>query len=181
MWGKLQRCPGGGGRSAPVSDLEPHARGVSDLGWARGHIADAIKTRGRSRTVTSLPRRRPWRRRAVGNIRGPRARDEKPPTHIYLQGPTENREGPLTRVTSAAHISREGHSDSGLSVEVRIRHWRCRATCMPDDNRFVDVLKSVGPKPHFYIGCTSEVQARLADRNAGRSTTPPGIVPGSAT
>jgi len=40
---------------------------------------------------------------------------------------------------------------------------------MPEDKRFVYLLKSVGPKPHFYVGCTADVQARLADHNAGRS------------
>ena len=38
---------------------------------------------------------------------------------------------------------------------------------MPDDKRFVYVLKSAAPKPHFYIGLTSNVLARLADHNAG--------------
>jgi predicted GIY-YIG superfamily endonuclease len=38
---------------------------------------------------------------------------------------------------------------------------------MPD-KRFVYVLKSADPKPHFYIGLTSDVLARLADHNAGR-------------
>jgi putative endonuclease len=39
---------------------------------------------------------------------------------------------------------------------------------MPGDKRFVYVLKSVGPNPHFYVGGTSDVPARLADHNAGR-------------
>ena len=38
---------------------------------------------------------------------------------------------------------------------------------MPD-KRFVYVLKSADPKPHFYIGLTHDVRARLADHNAGR-------------
>jgi putative endonuclease len=39
---------------------------------------------------------------------------------------------------------------------------------MPGDKRFVCVLKSADPKPHFYVGRTSNVRARLADHNAGR-------------
>ncbi len=38
---------------------------------------------------------------------------------------------------------------------------------MPEDRRFVYVLKSADAKPHFYIGLTSDVLARLADHNAG--------------
>ena len=32
----------------------------------------------------------------------------------------------------------------------------------------VYVLKNTDPTPHFYVGVTSDVQARLADHNAGR-------------
>ena len=39
---------------------------------------------------------------------------------------------------------------------------------MPEDRRFVYVLKSADSKPHFYIGLTSDVLARLDDHNAGR-------------
>ena len=39
---------------------------------------------------------------------------------------------------------------------------------MPEDTRFVYVLKSADQKPHFYVGRTSDVRARLADHNAGR-------------
>ena len=39
---------------------------------------------------------------------------------------------------------------------------------MPEDKRFVYVLKGSGCEPHFYVGRTSEVLARLADHNAGR-------------
>ena len=39
---------------------------------------------------------------------------------------------------------------------------------MPEDKRFVYVLKSGDPKTHFYIGLTSDVCARLAEHNAGR-------------
>ena len=39
---------------------------------------------------------------------------------------------------------------------------------MPEDKRFVYVLKSANPKDHYYIGLTSDVRARLADHNAGR-------------
>ena len=34
--------------------------------------------------------------------------------------------------------------------------------------RFVYVLKNADCEPHFYIGVTSDVRARLADHNAGR-------------
>ena len=39
---------------------------------------------------------------------------------------------------------------------------------MTEDKRFVYVLKSPDPEPHFYIGLTSDVPARVADHNAGR-------------
>jgi len=39
---------------------------------------------------------------------------------------------------------------------------------MPEDKRFVYVLKNAAAKPRFYVGCTSDVAARLADHNAGR-------------
>jgi putative endonuclease len=39
---------------------------------------------------------------------------------------------------------------------------------MPEDKRFVSVLKSADPKSHFYVGRTSDVRSRLADHNAGR-------------
>ncbi len=39
---------------------------------------------------------------------------------------------------------------------------------MPEDRRFVYVLKSGDSTPHFYVGLTSDVLARLADHNAGR-------------
>ena len=39
---------------------------------------------------------------------------------------------------------------------------------MPDDKRFVYVLTSADPKPHFYVGHTHDVRGRLADHNAGR-------------
>ena len=39
---------------------------------------------------------------------------------------------------------------------------------MPDDKRFVYVLKNAGPKLHYYVGRTSDVRSRLADHNAGR-------------
>jgi putative endonuclease len=39
---------------------------------------------------------------------------------------------------------------------------------MPEDKRFVYVLKSADSKPHFHIGLTSDVRARLADHSAGR-------------
>ena len=39
---------------------------------------------------------------------------------------------------------------------------------VPEDKRFVYVLKGTGSEPHFYVGRTSEVRARLAAHNAGR-------------
>jgi predicted GIY-YIG superfamily endonuclease len=39
---------------------------------------------------------------------------------------------------------------------------------MPEGKRFVYILKSADFKPHFYIGLTSDVRARLADHTAGR-------------
>ena len=39
---------------------------------------------------------------------------------------------------------------------------------MPEDRRFVYVLKSADSTPHFYVGLTSDALARVADHNAGR-------------
>ena len=39
---------------------------------------------------------------------------------------------------------------------------------MPEDKRFVYILKSGDLTPHFYVGRTSDVHARLANHNAGR-------------
>ena len=39
---------------------------------------------------------------------------------------------------------------------------------MADDKRFVYVLRNADQDAHFYIGLTSDVNARLADHNAGR-------------
>ena len=39
---------------------------------------------------------------------------------------------------------------------------------MAGDKRFVYVLKNADQSPHFYVGLTSDVNARLADHNAGR-------------
>jgi hypothetical protein len=67
----------------------PCKRGVSDLGCGRGH------DRKRGQTSWSLTPRSPrcaamtLGRRAVGSTRRPRVRDEKPPSHTYLQRPTE--------------------------------------------------------------------------------------------
>lgn len=38
---------------------------------------------------------------------------------------------------------------------------------MAGDKRFVYVLKSADSSPHFYVGLTSDVKARLSDHNAG--------------
>ena len=39
---------------------------------------------------------------------------------------------------------------------------------MPEQKRFVYVLKSGDSKAHFYVGVTSDVRARLCDHNDGR-------------
>ena len=39
---------------------------------------------------------------------------------------------------------------------------------MTKDKRFVYVLESAGPTPHFYVGLTCDARARLADHNTGR-------------
>ena len=39
---------------------------------------------------------------------------------------------------------------------------------MAADRRFVYVLKNAEAVPHFYVGLTSDVTARVADHNAGR-------------
>ena len=39
---------------------------------------------------------------------------------------------------------------------------------MAGDKRFVYVLRNADQDPHFYVGLTSEVNARLADHNTGR-------------
>jgi putative endonuclease len=36
------------------------------------------------------------------------------------------------------------------------------------NKRFVYVLRNADQNPHFYVGLTSDVNARLADHNAGR-------------
>ena len=38
---------------------------------------------------------------------------------------------------------------------------------MPRDKRFVYVLKNTDDAPHFYVGLTSDVKARLVGHNAG--------------
>ena len=48
------------------------------------------------------------------------------------------------------------------------QHQRCPALWMPQDRRFVYVLKSSNPRVHHYVGLTHDVPARLADHNAGR-------------
>lgn len=39
---------------------------------------------------------------------------------------------------------------------------------MSEDKRFVYVLKNAEQKPKFYIGLSSDVDARLSDHNMGR-------------
>ena len=48
------------------------------------------------------------------------------------------------------------------------RHLACLFLSVAGDRRFVYVLKSADGDPHFYIGLTSDVRARLSDHNAGR-------------
>ena len=45
---------------------------------------------------------------------------------------------------------------------------RCLWPEMPEQKRFVYVLKSGDSKAHFYVGLTSDVRARLSDHNDGR-------------
>jgi predicted GIY-YIG superfamily endonuclease len=51
---------------------------------------------------------------------------------------------------------------------VMVRHLACRESCMHGPKRFVYVLKNEDHTPHFYVGLTSDVSARIADHNAGR-------------
>ena len=39
---------------------------------------------------------------------------------------------------------------------------------MPDEKRFVYVVKNAAPIPRFYVGLTADVRERLEDHNAGR-------------
>jgi predicted GIY-YIG superfamily endonuclease len=39
---------------------------------------------------------------------------------------------------------------------------------MAGDKRFVYILRNSNQSPRFYVGLTSDVNARLADHNAGR-------------
>ena len=41
---------------------------------------------------------------------------------------------------------------------------------MATDRRFVYVLRNIDQAPRFYVGLTSNVNARLMDHNAGRCT-----------
>ena len=54
-------------------------------------------------------------------------------------------------------------------------------TSAPEDKRFVYVLKSADPKPHFYVGDTHDVRGRLADHNAGRCPHTARYRPGTCT
>jgi predicted GIY-YIG superfamily endonuclease len=44
---------------------------------------------------------------------------------------------------------------------------------MAGDKRFVYVLKNADRDPHYYVGLTSDVDARLADHNAAAVRTRP--------
>jgi predicted GIY-YIG superfamily endonuclease len=39
---------------------------------------------------------------------------------------------------------------------------------VPEEKRFVNILRSDDSEPHFYIGLTHDVRARLADHSTGR-------------
>ena len=43
---------------------------------------------------------------------------------------------------------------------------------MARNKRFVDVLRNADPNPSFYVGLSSDVDARLADHNLGRCPHP---------
>jgi putative endonuclease len=42
------------------------------------------------------------------------------------------------------------------------------AAFMAEDKRFVYVLRNANEDPHYYVGLTSDVDARLTDHNTGR-------------
>jgi hypothetical protein len=86
------------------------SRGVSDLDCGRRH------DRRRGQIPWSLtPRSTRWRADERGDgersaTHADRARDEKPPSHIYLERPDRKREGRLARIRSARDPSREGNT-----------------------------------------------------------------------
>ncbi len=88
-------------------------------------IADAVKSRGRSRHGQLAGAVMTVARRAVGNTRRPRTRDEKPPSHIYLQRPTEGCEGRLARIRSARVVWREGEHPALGPVPLPVPPARC--------------------------------------------------------
>jgi putative endonuclease len=48
------------------------------------------------------------------------------------------------------------------------RHVDCLHPTVSEDKRFVYVLRNADQKPKFYIGLSSDVDARLSDHNMGR-------------
>jgi predicted GIY-YIG superfamily endonuclease len=57
---------------------------------------------------------------------------------------------------------------SGLLGGFWFRHKACREKGMAGNKRFVYVLRNSDHDSHFYVGLTSDVNARLAYHNAGR-------------
>jgi predicted GIY-YIG superfamily endonuclease len=47
--------------------------------------------------------------------------------------------------------------------------WIASTWAMAEDKRFVYVLRNADQKPQFYVGLTSDVDARLSDHNTGRN------------
>ena len=47
-------------------------------------------------------------------------------------------------------------------------HVDCLQYSVSEDKRFVYVLRNAEQKPRFYIGLSSDVDARLSDHNMGR-------------
>ena len=47
-------------------------------------------------------------------------------------------------------------------------HVDCLSDGMAGDKRFVYILNNADRGPHYYVGLTSDVDARLTDHNAGR-------------
>ena len=65
--------------------------------------------------------------------------------------------------------SSNARRNSGPFRDSLSRHQVCyECGSWPGDKRFVYVLTTTDDKPHFYVGLTSDVTARLTDHNAGR-------------
>ena len=179
MWRRLH---------AAAKAMTPFKRGVATSAVAAGMIAEAVKSR------------------AIGKTRRPCARDEKPPSHIYLQRPTEKREGRLARTRSAWDVSGEGEHPAlgpvpfpvppGEVSRLRFASLRTGFAAAPnlrdlvcDDyaflfrlaNQFVDILRQ--PPLDLTAACRScqrserrESRLRIQSRR-GRSPVP--LIPGT--